>query len=83
MPNRAQPLQVLQTHIFRLGSVFNFHFSPGLSTFCINKVWKLREALNVRVTAGHRPVQAQEVPAGMGRSSRFLSKFTIFFCKIE
>ena len=71
MPNRAQPLQVLQTHIFRLGSVFNFHFSPGLSTFCINKVWKLREALNVRVTAGHRPVQAQEVPAGSGRSSLF------------
>ena len=36
----------------------------GLPILCFKKVWKLREVLNVRVTAGHRPAQAQEEPAG-------------------
>ena len=45
---------------------------PGLPTLCPNKVWKLRKVLNVRVTTGHRLVQAQEVPAGRGHSSHFV-----------
>ena len=40
--------------------------SSGLPTLCLKKVRKLREGLNVPVTAGHRPAQAQEKPAGGG-----------------
>ena len=54
---------------------------PGLPTLCFKKVWKLREVLNVRVAAGHRPAQAQE-PAGWWRFS-VLSEITEFFCKME
>ena len=34
--------------------------NSGLPTLCLKKVWKPREVLTVRVTAGHRPYQAQE-----------------------
>ena len=33
-------------------------------------------------TAGHRPAQTQEEPAGWGRVSRFLSRVTEFVCKL-
>ena len=36
----------------------------GLPILCLKKVWKLREVLNVRVTAGPRPAQEQEEPTG-------------------
>ena len=39
--------------------------------------------LNVRVTAGHKPAQAQEEPAGLGVLFPFLSGVTEIFCKIE
>ena len=48
--------------------------------------------LNVRVTVGHRPAQAQEEPAGRDRGRRerggerlfpFLSGVTEFFCKLD
>ena len=42
-----------------------------LPTLCFEKVKKLREVLNVRVTAGHRPAQAQEEPAEWGRFLSF------------
>ena len=38
----------------------------GLPTLCFKKVWKVCEVRNVLVTAGHRPAQAQEEPAGWG-----------------
>ena len=41
--------------------------TAGLQTLRFKKVWKLREVLNVIVTAGHRPAQAQEEPAGWVR----------------
>ena len=44
----------------------------GLPALCLKKVWKLREVLNVLVTTGHKPAQAQEVPAEKERSSHFL-----------
>ena len=31
---------------------------------CFIEVWKLREVVNVCVTTGHRPAQAQEEPTG-------------------
>ena len=39
--------------------------------------------LNVRVTTGHRPAQAQEKLTGWKRFSRFCLKSQNFFCKIE
>ena len=50
---------------------------PGLPTFCFKKVWKLCEMLNVRVTADHRPAQAQEVSAGWGRFFRLCLNFKV------
>ena len=55
----------------------------GLPTLCFKKVWKLCGVVNVRITMGHRPAQAQEEPAGWGRFSRFYLKLPNFFCKIE
>ena len=51
---------------------------------CLKKVWKLREVLNVRITAGHRPAQAQEEPAGWG-AFPVLSEVSVTenFCKTE
>ena len=57
-------------------------FRSGLPTLCLKKVWKLCEALNVHVTADHRPTQAQEEPAGWGLFP-FLSEVTEYFCKIK
>ena len=54
---------------------------PGLPTLCLKKVWKLREALNVLVTVGHRPAQVQEEPAGWGHFPRFCLKTQNFFAK--
>ena len=54
---------------------------PGLPSLRFKKVWKLHEVLNVRVTTGHGPAQAQEVPAEKGCSSRFHSQK--FICKIK
>ena len=48
--------------------------SPMVANIVCKKVRKLREVLNVRVTAGHRPAQAQEEPAGWERFSRFCLK---------
>ena len=39
--------------------------------------------LYVRITAGHRPAQAQEEPAGWEALFLFLSGVTDFFCKTE
>ena len=39
-------------------------FSSGLPTLRFKKVWKLREVLNVPVTAGYKPAQAQKEPDG-------------------
>ena len=36
----------------------------GLPTLCLRKVWKPCKVCNVHVTTGHKPVQAQEEPAG-------------------
>ena len=55
--------------------------SSGLPTLYFKNVWKLREVLNVRVTAGHRPAQAQKEPAGWGRFSRFCLKSRNLFAK--
>ena len=52
----------------------------GLPRLCFKKVWKLYEVLNIRVTAGHRPAQAQE-PAGWGHFSLFCLKSQNFFAK--
>ena len=42
-------------------------YNSGLPTLCFKKVWILRKVLNVFITAGHRPAQAQEEPvAGRG-----------------
>ena len=49
---------------------------------CLKKVWKLHEVLNVRFTAGYRPAQAQEEPAGWGRFSRFGLESQKFFDNI-
>ena len=46
---------------------------------CLKKVWKFREVLNVHVTTGHRPAQAQEEPAAWGRLSRFCQRSQKFF----
>ena len=54
---------------------------PGLPTFCFKKVWKLRNVLNVRVAANHRPAQAQELPAEWGAFPIF--GVTEIFCKIK
>ena len=48
---------------------------------CVSKKWKLREVLNLRITAGHRPAQAQEEPAGWERFFRFRLKLQFFFAK--
>ena len=55
--------------------MFMYHFA-GLPTLCLKEVWKLRDALNVRVTAGYRPAQTQEEPAGWGVLFLFLSGVT-------
>ena len=62
------------------------HHRSGLPTFCFKNVWKLCEVLDVHVTAvhrpsRHRPSQAQEVPAGIGRSSCFCMDQPNFFLK--
>ena len=44
---------------------------------------KICEVPNVRVTAGHRPAQAQEEPAEWGRFPSFLSGVTKMFFNIE
>ena len=48
---------------------------------CFKKIWKLCEVLNVRVTTGHRPAQAQEEPAGWEGFSRFCLGSQKFFAK--
>ena len=58
-----------------------FADTAGLPTLCLNKVWKLREVLNVRVTTGHRPVQAQEVPAGKNVLLIFIWVHKMFFVR--
>ena len=50
---------------------------------CFKKVWKLREVLNVRLTEGHGPAQAQEEPAGWRRFSCFFLESQKLFCKIK
>ena len=60
-----------------------FADTAGLPTLCLNKVWKLRVVLNVRVTTGHGTAQAQQVPAENGRSSRFCLGSQKFIYKIE
>ena len=54
-----------------------------LPTLCFEKVKKLREVLNVRVTAGHRPAQAQaqEEPAVWGRFPSFSLESQKVFAK--
>ena len=47
------------------------------------KVWRLCEALNVRVASGHRPAQAQEMTTGMEAIFPFLSGPTENFCETE
>ena len=60
---------------------------PRLPTLCLKKVWKLCEVLNVRhtyivrVAAGHRRAQAQEMTAGTSDSSRFWLGSQNFFAK--
>ena len=56
---------------------------PGLSTLCFKKIWKLCEVLNIRVTAGYRPAQTPEEPAGWMSISCFCLKSQNSFCKIE
>ena len=53
----------------------------GLPTLCFKKVWKLCGVVNVRITMGHRPAQAQEEPAGWGRFSRFCLESLNFLAK--
>ena len=55
----------------------------GLPTLCFKKVWKLREVLNIRVTADYRLAQAQEKPAGWVRFSRFCLNVTKNFLQKE
>ena len=50
---------------------------------CLKKVWKLHEVLNVRVTAGHGPAQAQEMRAGRDALPFFLSGQQNLFCNIK
>ena len=56
----------------------------GLPTLCFKKVWKLREVLNIHVTAGHRPAHPGPGGASWVRALfLFLSKVTEILCKIE
>ena len=50
-----------------------------MPTLCFKKVWKLREVLNVRVTAGHSTGGASWV----GTLFPLLSGVATIFCKIE
>ena len=51
--------------------------SAGFSTFCFKNVWKLREVLNVRVTAGTGGA------SWVRGAFSVLFKVTEVFCKIE
>ena len=68
----------LKSDAGRLKHKNNDSICTGLTTSRFKKVWKLREVFNVCVTAGNRPAQAQEEPAGWGPFSRFVWGHGIF-----
>ena len=62
-------------------AVVEQNFNGKAANIVFQKMLEIRNVRTVRFTAGHRPAQAQEAPAGWGRFSRFCLKSQSFFAK--